>query len=131
MFTFYYFRNHLFSVHLGVKDFLCFLCEEAFTRKSSLLYHFMVHFDVWKFICDQCKSEGKPHTFRHKKHFREHLCMHYRQNHNKEPADDDEEIMVDTPVSNDGDIITFAIDRFNATSKKTTIMAAECVNMVS
>ena len=105
---------------------------DTFTRKSSLLYHYMVHLEVWKFVCHHCKDEGKENfTFRHKKHFKEHLTMHYKTKHQKQPPKDADELKVDTPLSSDDDLINFAIDRFNALSKKTTLMASDCVNLVS
>lgn len=61
-------RNHLESVHLRNKNFICDLCPKVYRTRAAIFHHMQVH-EKKKFECDLCsyKSNVKKGVVAHKR----------------------------------------------------------------
>jgi len=50
---------------VGIKPFVCLICNTTFTRQHSLNYHMLIHKNLNRFTCKEC---GR--MFRHPSHFK-------------------------------------------------------------
>ena len=50
---------------IGIKPFVCLLCNTTFTRQHSLNYHMLIHKNLNRFTCKEC---GR--MFRHPSHYK-------------------------------------------------------------
>lgn len=69
-------ERHKKEVHLGVKEFVCNDCNEAFSRNATLKEHQKIHADVKDIICG---FEGCVKTFRYKTQRSQHIKMVHKK----------------------------------------------------
>jgi len=66
--------EHIRFCHLGIKKYVCHLCPKAFSMKSGLNNHMLVHADIRPFECEECGQ-----TFRQRAALNTHMKMHNNQ----------------------------------------------------
>lgn len=62
----------MLSSHTQEKNYICEVCEKAFTNASDLGKHKLIHDPVKKFRCEECQRH-----FTQKIHLRKHLEKHH------------------------------------------------------
>ena len=97
------------------------MCPEEkgeFTRKSSMLYHIQVHFDVAIYTCEICQEKKmKNFAFRHNAHYKEHMENQHGRgnmpNYERQTSDDL--------------IVKYAFEKFNQLGRKEEIAVTKAV----
>uniref|UniRef100_A0A1B0DQD5 Uncharacterized protein n=1 Tax=Phlebotomus papatasi TaxID=29031 RepID=A0A1B0DQD5_PHLPP len=64
-------QRHLKTVHHGIRDYHCTICEKSFKNSKNLKYHLMLHSGEKPYACSQC-----PKRFITKDQLRTHKKVH-------------------------------------------------------
>jgi uncharacterized protein YlaI len=78
-----------FRSHTQERNYLCEVCDKAFTNASDLGKHRLIHDAVKKYRCEECKRQ-----FTQKIHLRKHLNKHHPDIEFEFALKDDEETLI-------------------------------------
>jgi len=63
------------KTHIGLKNYKCMICDQAFTTNGSMKRHMSIHSDARPFMCPYCQKTFKS-IVNCKKHMKTHKLVY-------------------------------------------------------